>query len=188
MTHPLRQHIEKITPLSDEEFEYVLAHFTSKKVRKHQFLIEEGEPVLHEFFVVKGCLKAFNIDREGKEHIIQFALEDWWISDYLAFFNEVPATMLLSSLEEGELLTISLANRDKLCAEMHKIEHFFRLKITSGFIAMQQRILASMNLSVQERYEKLLKLYPNLSQRVPKQAIASYLGVTRETLSRLKRS
>lgn len=188
MTHPLRQHIEKITPLSDEEFAYVLAHFTSKKVRKHQFLIEEGEPVLHEFFVVKGCLKAFNIDLEGKEHIIQFALEDWWISDYLAFFNEVPATMLLSSLEEGELLTISLANRDKLCAEMHKIEHFFRLKITSGFIAMQQRILASMNLSVQERYEKLLKLYPNLSQRVPKQAIASYLGVTRETLSRLKRS
>ena len=188
MTHPLRQHIEKITPISDGEFAYVLAHFTSKKVRKHQFLIEEGEPVLHEFFVVKGCLKAFNIDREGKEHIIQFALEDWWISDYLAFFNEVPATMLLSSLEEGELLTISLANRDKLCAEMHKIEHFFRLKITSGFIAMQQRILASMNLSVQERYEKLLKLYPNLSQRVPKQAIASYLGVTRETLSRLKRS
>jgi len=71
---------------------------------------------------------------------------------------------------------------------MHKIEHFFRLKITAGFIAMQQRILAGMNLSVQERYEKLLALYPNLAQRVPKQAIAAYLGVTRETLSRLKRS
>jgi len=188
MPHPLRQHIEKITPLSDEEFEFILPHFTSKKVRKQQFLIEEGEPVPHEFFVVKGCLKAFNIDREGKEHIIQFALENWWISDYQAFFNEGPATMLLSSLEEGELLTISLANRNKLCAEMHKIEHFFRLKITAGFIAMQQRILAGMNLSVQERYEKLLALYPNLAQRVPKQAIAAYLGVTRETLSRLKRS
>ena len=188
MLHPLRQHIEKITPLTDEEFEYVLSHFNPKKVRRHQFLIEEQEPVLHEFFVIKGCLKAFNIDRDGKMHIIQFALEDWWISDYQAFFNEVPATILLSSLEEGELLTITLANRNKLCAEMHKIEHFFRMKITTSYVALQQRILTSMNLSVQEQYEKLLKLYPNLAQRVPKQDLAAYLGVTRETLSRLGRS
>lgn len=186
MLHPLRQHIERITPLSDEEFEYVLSHFTQKKIRKHQFLLEELEPVPHEFFVIKGCLKAFNIDRNGKEHIIQFALEDWWISDYQSFFNEIPATVLISSLEDGELLAISLANRDKLCAEMHQMEHFFRLKITVSYVALQQRILGSMNLSVQERYEKLLKLYPNLSQRMPKQDIAAYLGVTRETLSRLR--
>lgn len=186
MLHPLRQHIERITPLSDEEFEHVLSHFTQKKIRKYQFLLEELEPVPHEFFVLKGCLKAFNIDRNGKEHIIQFALEDWWISDYQSFFNEIPATVLISSLEDGELLAISLANRDKLCAEMHKMEHFFRLKITVSYVALQQRILGSMNLSVQERYEKLLKLYPNLSQRMPKQDIAAYLGVTRETLSRLR--
>ncbi|MBC8083640.1 MAG: Crp/Fnr family transcriptional regulator [Hymenobacter sp.] len=188
MLHPLRQHIEKITPLSEEEFAYILAHFKPKKVRRHQFLVEEFEPVPHEFFVVKGCLKAFNIDRNGKVHIIQFALEDWWISDYQAFFHEVPSTMLLSSLEDGEVLTITLADRNKLCAEMHKMEHFFRLKITASYLALQQRILAGMNLSVQERYEKLLQLYPNLAQRVPKQDIAAYLGVTRETLSRLGNS
>ncbi len=186
MSHPLRQHIEKVTPLSDEEFDYILSHFTRKKIRKHQFVVDESEPVPYEFFVVSGCLKAFNIDRTGKEHIIQFALEDWWISDYQAFFAQIPATISIRSLEAGELLVISLANRDKLCAELHRVEHFFRMKITASYVALQQRILAGMNLSVQERYEKLLKLYPNLSQRVPKQDIAAYLGVTRETLSRLR--
>ena len=186
MSHPLRQHIEKVTPLSDEEFDYVLSHFTRKKIRKHQFVVDESEPVPYEFFVVKGCLKAFNTDRNGKEHIIQFALEDWWISDYQAFFAQIPATILIRSLEAGELLAISLTDRDKLCAEMHRMEHFFRMKITASYVALQQRILAGMNLSVQERYEKLLRLYPNLSQRVPKQDIAAYLGVTRETLSRLR--
>ncbi len=188
MSHPLRRHIEKITPLSDEEFAYILSHFAPKRLRKHQFLIQDTTPVTHEFFVVKGCLRAYNMDKTGKEHILQFALEDWWISDYLAFVNQTPASLNIDCLDACELLGLSLYNKEKLCSEMHKLEHFFRVKLTANMVAMQQRILAYLNQTTQERYDNLMALYPQLFQRVPKQYIAAYLGVSRETLSRLRSS
>lgn len=184
MSTLLRQQIEKITLLTDGEFEYILSHFTSRKFKKHQFLVQEKEAVPNDFFVVTGCLKAYHVDSDGKEHIIQFALSDWWITDYNAYFNQTEATINVDCIEDSEVLCLSLYNREKLCAEMHKIEHFFRKKSNAGYIALQQRILSMLNNNPQERYEKLLQLYPSLFQKVPKKLIASYLGVSRETLSR----
>jgi CRP-like cAMP-binding protein len=188
MSHPLRQQIEKLTPLTDAEFEYILSHFTSKKLKKHQFLIQEGDLVLNDYFVIKGCLKAYHSDSDGKEYILQFALEDWWITDYQAYFKETPATISVDCIEECELLSLSLYNREKLCSELHKIEHFFRKKSNAGYVALQQRILSLLNSSAKERYEQLLNLYPKLFQKVPKTLIAAYLGVSRETLSRFNSS
>ncbi len=188
MPHPLRKQIERLTPLTDEEFDYIFSHFTSKKLKKHQFLIQEGDNVLNDYFVVKGCLKAYHSDQTGKEYILQFALEDWWITDYQAYFKETPATISVDCIEECELLCLSLYNREKLCAEMHKIEHFFRKKSNTGYVALQQRILSLLNNSAKERYEQLLQLYPKLFQKVPKTLIAAYLGVSRETLSRFNSS
>lgn len=184
MSQILRQQIEKITPLTDGEFDYILSHFTSKKYKKHQFLIQEGEDVPNDFFVLEGCLKAYHVSQYGKEHILQFALPDWWICDFNAYFNQTKATLNIDCIEDTEVLCLSLYNREKLCSEMHKIEHFFRRKSNSGYIALQQRILSMLNNNPQERYEKLLQLYPALFQKVPKKLIASYLGVSRETLSR----
>jgi CRP-like cAMP-binding protein len=181
----LRQHVEKIAPLTDSEFDYIFSFFTHKKLRKHQFLVQEGEPVTHEFFVLKGCLKAYLLDTTSKEHILQFAMEDWWITDFQAYFTQATATVQVDCIENTELLALSFQNREKLCTELHQIEHFFRLKLTSGFVALQQRVLSSLNQTVGERYEALLQRYPQLFQRVPKQHIAAYLGVSRETLSRL---
>jgi len=185
MSLALRQHFEKMIPLSDQEFDYLLSHFTTKKLRKHQFLVQEGDFVMNDYFVVKGLLKAYHTDQEGKDHILQFAMEDWWITDYQAYFSQSSASLTIDCVEEVELLCLSLQNRDKICAELHKIENFFRRKSNSGYIALQRRILSLLNSNAKERYEQLLQQYPGLFQRVPKTLIASYLGVSRETLSRL---
>lgn len=184
MSIELRQHIEKITPLTDQEFDYILSHFTTKKLKKHQFLIQEGDVVTNDYFVVKGLLKASFTNNDGKEHILQFAMEDWWISDFQAYFNQTEATQNIDCIEAVEVLCLSLTNREKLCAEMHKIEHFFRRKSNFGYIALQNRILSLLNKNAKERYQELIINYPTLFQRVPKTLIASYLGVSRETLSR----
>lgn len=180
----LRRHFEKLIPLTDQEFDYVLSHFTTKKLKKHQFLIQEGDNVINDYFVVKGLLKAYHVDRTGKEHIMQFAMEDWWISDYQAYLSQTKATLNVDCIEDVELLCLSLYNRDKICANLHKIEHFFRRNSNAGYVALQRRLLSLLSNNAEERYKQLLSQYPTLFQRVPKTLIASYLGVSRETLSR----
>lgn len=187
MNHPLRTHIEKITPLTDAEFDYIFSHFKPLKLKKHQFLLQAGTVADCDFFIISGLVKAYFTTDEGKQHILQFGMEDWWITDYQAHFNGTPATLDIDCLEDTEVLCLPLVNREKLCADLHKIEHFFRKKSNMGYIALQRRILSLMNSGAGERYEQLLQQYPSLFQRVPKTLIASYLGVSRETLSRLSK-
>jgi CRP-like cAMP-binding protein len=181
----LRKHIEKITPLTDAEFDYILSHFTTKKLKKNQFLLQEGDAVNNDYLVVSGLLKAYHLNNDDKEHILQFAMEDWWVTDYQAYFTQTNATIYIDCIEDVELLCLSLHNREKICADLHKMDHFFRKKSNAGYVALQSRILSLLNNSAKERYEQFLNLYPKLLQRIPKTLIASYLGVSRETLSRL---
>ena len=186
MTHLFRDHIEAVNPLTDEEFSYILSHFVTKKTKKHSFLIQEGDPVRYEYFVMKGCLKAYLVDgNTGKEFIYYFAAEDWWITDREAFFNQEAATINIDCLEDCELLGITLENRQKLCAESRKYEHFLLVKSNKGYISLQKRLQMMIMGSAKDRYEHFIKNYPNLYDRIPKTFIASYLGVSRETLSRL---
>lgn len=185
MSKKLRQHIEKIVELTDEEFEYVLSHFSYRKYLKNHYVIQNGDYVKYDYFVLNGLLKSWHIDDKGKAHIILFAMENWWISDPKAFHNQTTATLNVDCLEDSETLYISLENREKLCAEMRKMEYFFRKKTTAGYVASQKRILSLISFNAKERYQYLMQQYPDLTQRVPKSLIASYLGITRETLSRL---
>lgn len=188
MSELLRQQIEKITILSDTEFDYVLSHFVKKKFKKHQFVVQEGEHVTYDYFILNGCLKSYFTDKNGKEHILQFGMQDWWITDYQAYYEQSTASINVDCIEASELLCLSLQNREKLCSEMHKIEHFFRKKTNKHNVALQQRILSLLSHNAKEKYEQLMQLHPQLFQKVPKQLIAAYLGVTRETLSRLNAS
>lgn len=181
----LREHIEKVVPLTDGEFAFIQSHFIPKSFKKHDFLFQEGENVEYVYFVLSGLLKLIYNDTDGKEHIAAFAMEDWWESDYYAFYNQAKATMALQCMEDTQVLCITLSNYRKLCNGLHKIEHFLLQKANASHIAGQQRILSFLTSNAKERYEKLLKKYPSLIQRVPKTQLASYLGVSRETLSRL---
>jgi CRP/FNR family transcriptional regulator, cyclic AMP receptor protein len=185
MKELLRGQIEKIVSLTDEEFAFVLTHFRPKKFKKHQIVIHEGDCVTLNFLVVKGLMKVSRVDMDGKEHIVQFGMEDWWITDAEAFHNRTKATLIVDCLEDTEVLAITLDNIEKLCAGLQKMEYFFLKKTTAGYIALQKRILCFISANAHERYNNLIAVYPGLIQRVPKAMIASYLGVTRETLSRL---
>jgi CRP-like cAMP-binding protein len=185
MSQVFRHHLEKIISLTDQEFDYILSHFQPKKFRKHQFVVQEGNVVDYDYFVVNGLLKAYYANEEGKEHILQFAMENWWVTDYQAYTTRSKATLNIDCIENVELLAISFDNKQKLCTEYHKMEHFFRIKTTSGYVGLQQRVLSLLNNDAQARYQQLFSQYPSLFQRVPKAVIASYLGVSRETLSRM---
>lgn len=185
MKEKLKNNIEKIIPLTDDEYAFVLSHFSFESFKKNAFLIQKGERVKHCYFVVSGLLKLVYDANDGKQHIVSFAMEDWWGSDFSAYFSEAKAKMSLQCIEDTIVLSISLKNYQELSHKLPKMERFFLKKSNSGHIASQNRVLSFLTSNAKERYEQLLKQYPLLFQRVPKTLLASYLGVSRETLSRL---
>jgi len=185
MQEKLRSHIEEVVLLTNDEFSLIYSLFTAKQFKKKEFLIQEGEKVKYAYFVVSGLLKLTHTDDSGKTHIISFAMEDWWESDFPAYFNQTKATMSLQCLEDTNVLCLSLENYQKLCSDLQKMQSFFLKKANSGFIGSQKRIISLLTTNAKGRYDQLLKQYPTLFQRVPKTQLALYLGVSRETLSRL---
>jgi len=184
----LHQHISRFINLSDEQLDYFVSHFKEGSFKKGQVVISEGQKVDKEYFVLSGCLKAFFINDEAKMYILQFAMPTWWTSDYSALYNNTRASMNVDCVTDAKILSLSNADREKLCGEIHAVEHFFRWRTNRGYVASQRRLLSLMNSDAKARYEELMELYPQLYNMVPKQLIAAYLGVSRETLSRLYRN
>lgn len=184
----LKEHIAGTAKLTEEEFTHFFSHFKPLSFKKGQVVIREGDKVNCEYFVISGCLKAFFINDEVKMHILQFAMPTWWTSDYNALYTQTKASINVDCITDAELLSLSNTDREKLCSEIHQVEHFFRWRTNKGYVAAQKRLLSLMNNDAKARYEELMTLYPQLYNLVPKHLIAAYLGVTRETLSRLYNS
>jgi len=181
----LISHIEKVVSLTNEEAAFIVSHFELKTFRKGELIIEEGNEVEDVYFVLSGLVKLVYEDHDAKKHIVSFAMEDWWETDFQAFYTQSKALLTLECIEDTITYSLSLKNFEKLCSDSRKMERFFLRKSIAGHIGSQTRILSFLTSNARERYEQLLLKNSSLLQRVPKSALASYLGVSRETLSRL---
>jgi CRP-like cAMP-binding protein len=181
----LKEHIMKTVSLTDSQFDYFFSRFKHQSYKKGQVIIADGDKVECEYFVLEGCLKSFYINDDVKMFILQFAMPTWWASDYGALYSGAKATISVDCITDAEVLCLSNADREKMCNEIREVEHFFRWRTNKGYVASQNRLLSLMNNDTKYRYEELITQYPALYNMVPKHLIAAYLGVSRETLSRL---
>lgn len=182
----LLQSIEEKISISKAEFDFCKTLFIPKKLRKRQYLLQEGDVCRYTTFVEKGMLRTFTVDEKGNEPILQFSMEGWWIADLYSFLTEEPSLYNIEALEDCELLLITKENWEILLAKVPAFERYFRLLIQNNLIATQQRLMSSLSQSAEEKYTKLINNFPGCIQRVPQHMIASYLGITPETLSRIR--
>lgn len=183
----LLQNISKKIFLTEEEKQLIQTFFTPKKLRKKQYLLQEGDVCKYTAFVNKGILRSYTIDEKGSEHIIQFAMEDWWIADIYSFLTGELSTFNIDALEDAELLLITKAAQDEMVVQVPKMERYLRLLMQNNLIALQRRLISSLNYTAEDKYLQLIAACPSIVQRVPQHYIASYLGITPETLSRIRR-
>lgn len=186
--HPLLEAgLSRHIQLTDEEKELLWQAVTVRKYRKRQYVLQAGDVCRYENFVVSGCLRAYYIDDAGTEHIIMFAVEDWWTSDLLSFLTQTPSKLNIDALEDSEVLQIEHSALEALYLKIPKLERFFRIMMQNAYIAQQQRILFNISKTAKERYLYFIEKYPKLEQRLPQHQIAAYLGITPEFLSQIRK-
>ena len=183
---PFLDYIDQFIQLTAEEQSILLSKVKVKKYLKGQFVVQNGDVCRHENFVLSGCLKTFYIDDEGQEHIVMFAIENWWTSDLGSFITQTPADLNVQCLKNSELVQITYGDLQQLYMEVPKLERFFRIIIQHAFVASQKRIINNFSLPALERYIQFRQQYPKIEQRVPQYMIASYLGMTKEFLSKIR--
>lgn len=183
----ITKHIQHHVQASERDLQLLHSALTEISVAKGKFLILPGTHAKHEYFVIKGCLKAYYLDKKGNKHVIQFAIENWWIGDFEAFYNHVPSRLYIEAIEDSQLLSINYDVLQQLYKDAPIFERYFRILTTSAFISQRQRILSTLEKNTKERYLEFCASYPNIEDRVANYDIANYLGVTPENLSRVRR-
>ncbi|MDO6743203.1 Crp/Fnr family transcriptional regulator [Tenacibaculum soleae] len=185
-TTSLLNYIHKYINLTSDEEALLLSKIVRRKYLKDQYIVQQGDICKTECFILSGCTKTFYVDDEGQEHIVMFAIEDWWTSDMGSFITQTPADYNIQCIENTELFQISYDIIEELYIEIPKLERFFRKIIERALVASQKRIVSNFSLTAKERYLLFKKTYPKIEQRVPQYMIASYLGITKEFLSKIK--
>jgi CRP-like cAMP-binding protein len=184
--NPLFEYIAKFTPLTEDEQSLIRSKVKIRKFLKGQFVVQNGDICRYENFVLSGCLKTFYIDNEGQEHIVMFAVDNWWTADLGSFISQAPADFNIQCLENSVLAQIRFEDLQQLYLDIPKLERFFRTIIEKAYVSSQKRVINNFSLPAKERYLKFRDQYPQIEQRVPQYMIASYLGITKEFLSKIR--
>lgn len=187
MFEVLFNNIRQKINITEKEEEICRSLFMPKKIRKRQYLLQQGDASKYTAFVEKGLLKAYSIDDSGAEMIMQFAPEGWWIGDMYSNITGEPADLSIEAIEDSELLLLTNQAHEELLKQAPVFERFFRLLLQNSFIALQRRLRGNIIQTAEEKYINFIQLYPNIAQRVPQHNIASFLGITPESLSRIRK-
>ena len=182
----LLRYVQNFVPLTKKEALQFSSSFKEIKIRKRQFIVQPNFIDKHRNFVIKGAFRAYAIDNDGQEHTLQFAIENWWVSDFNSYLYQHPATLFIVALEDSVVLQLDYEKEQGLKASHHKFETFFRILAEKGLAFEHRRILFNLIHPAEARYENFLLNFPNFVQRVPQYALASYLGMSTEFLSRIR--
>ncbi|HTN17525.1 MAG TPA: Crp/Fnr family transcriptional regulator [Chitinophagaceae bacterium] len=180
------RHTQKLIQLTAEEQEYFLSLLQEKRLAKKSFFLRENEVCNSVAFVLSGCLRAYSVDEQGIEHILQFAPQNWWITDMFSVLSGKPAHLNIDALEDSEILVLGKKEQEQLYLDVPKFERYFRILIENSTVASRQRVLDNLELSAKERYAKFCSTYPTLTNTIPQKQVAAYIGVTPEFLSKMK--
>lgn len=172
--------------ISTAALELIRSEFKEVSYKKGDIILDMGSNVTYQYYVQNGCLRTFFEDEKGKEHTLQFGIEDWWISDYTAYFTSGISIMSIECLQDATLYRMSRSRMELLYRNIPQLETFFRKKMEGGFATLQKRVLSNLADSAEARYLSFLNTYPEIERNVKNYHIASYLGVTTATLSRIR--
>ncbi len=178
--------VAKHITLTEKEKTYFISLLDHQTLKRKDFLLQEGEICKYSTFVLDGALKGYTVDKEGNEHILSFALKDWWIADMYSFISQKPGILNIEAVADSEVALLSKENRELLYAKVPKFERFFRILVENSLVANQQRLIDNLSSTAEDRYLHFVKKYPLIPSCVPQHNIASYLGITPEFLSKIR--
>ncbi|MFT7396197.1 MAG: CRP-like cAMP-binding protein [Flavobacterium sp.] len=184
--HPsFQKNILKYVDLSENELAEFRSCYTLEKVEKNKIILKQGEICEFEGYVLEGCFKIFSQDENGREHILYFAIEDWWVLDIDSFVSGKASKLYIQALEDSVILTIDKAKKEQLYCDIPKVEKLFRIMNQKALAATQLRVISLLHENADKRYLDFNERYPSLSQRIPQHQIAAYLGISHEFLSKV---